>query len=92
MRMRTIAVTNSGIAVSERPVTVIRRSDIRPRRRPEIVPPRMLSGTTSTKATAASLSELTNAGPSRSETGTLYCSDVPRSPWRKLLNQSQYCW
>ena len=91
IRMRTIAVTNSGIAVSDRPVIVIRRSDMPPAPQAGDVPPRMLSGTTSTNATAASLSELTKDGPSRSETGTWYWSDVPRSPWTKWLIQSQYC-
>ena len=90
IRIRTIAVTNSGIAVSDRPVIVITRSVRRPRRRPESVPPRMLSGTTSTNATAASLSELASDGPRRSETGTWYWNDVPRSPRRKWLIQSQY--
>ncbi len=61
-RMKTIAVTNSGIAVNETPVIVITRSVRLLRRRPAIVPPRMLSGTTITNATAASLSELMNDG------------------------------
>ncbi len=88
--MNTIAVTNSGIAVNETPVIVITRSVRLPRRSPAIVPPMMLSGTTITKATAASLSELVNDGPRRLETATLYWSEVPRSPWTKWLIQSQY--
>ena len=84
--MKTIAVTNSGIAVNETPVIVITRSVRLLRRRPDTVPPMMLSGTTIRNATAASLSELTNEVPSRSETGTRYWYEVPRSPRRKLAD------
>ena len=55
------------------------------------MPPMMLSGTTIRNATVASLSELTNEVPSRSETGTRYWYEVPRSPRRKLVIQSTYC-
>ena len=66
--MKTIAVTNSGIAVNDTPVIVITRSVRLLRRRPAIAPPRMLSGTRITNATAASLSEFVNDGPRRLET------------------------
>ena len=90
-RMKTIAVTNSGIAVNDTPVTVITRSVRLLRRRPAIAPPMMLRGTRITNATAASLSEFVKDGPRRLETETWYCNDVPRSPWTKWVTQSQYC-
>ena len=90
-RIRTIAETNSGTAVSESPVSVITRSVSRPRRSAATTPPRMLSGTTSTNATAASLSELTSDGPSSDETDTWYSPEVPRLPWTKFEIQLAYC-
>ena len=86
-----IAETNSGTAVSESPVSVITRSAMRPRRSAATTPPRMLSGTTSTNATAASLSELSSAGRSSDQTDTLYSSELPRLPWTNFEIQSPYC-
>ncbi len=91
MRMRTIAETNSGTAVSESPVSVIARSVSRPCRSAATTPPRRLSGTTSTTATAASSSELTSEGPSSDQTVTLYWSELPRLPCRRCPIQEMYC-
>ncbi len=86
-----IAETNSGTAVSESPVSVITRSAMRPRRSAATTPPRMLSGTTSTNATAASWSELSSDGPSSDEIETLYSSDMPRLPCTNFETQLAYC-
>ena len=90
-RMRTIPVTKSGIAASEMPDDRDRlvgqpcRSGA-----PAITPPRIESGTQMTKATNASFNELGSAGPSRSQAGTCFVSDIPRSPWRSPPAQSMY--
>ncbi len=65
----TIPETNSGTVDSDRPVTLMVRSTARPRFMAATTPPMMLSGTTSTKATAASLSDRTRAGPRNELTG-----------------------
>ena len=55
--IRTTPETNSGTVESERLVVLRMRSTARPRLSAAMIPPRMLSGTTITKANAASLSE-----------------------------------
>ena len=60
--MRTIPVTNSGIAASEIPVIVIDLSVNLPERRPATTPPRIDTGTQITNATSASLNEFSSAG------------------------------
>ena len=60
--MSTIPETNSGTVDSDRPATLMLRSTALPRFSAARTPPRMLSGTTITKATAASLSERPRAG------------------------------
>ena len=57
----TMPDTNSGTLDSESPVTEIVRSMPRPAYRAAITPPMMPSGTTTTKASAASLTELISA-------------------------------
>ena len=85
-----IAETNSGTAVNERPVSVIARSANRPRLSAATTPPSRLSGTTRTIASAASSSELTSEACRRDQTGTLYSSDIPRSPRTKCQIQLPY--
>ena len=82
-------MTNSGMAENERPAIVIALVGRLARSEgPAITPPRIESGTQRTKATNASLNELTSAGPRRSHAGTCFVSDVPRSPWRSPPAQS----
>src|SRR5437660_101303 len=50
----------------------------------------MLTGTTITKATAASLSERTRAGNRKELTGARNWLEVPRSPCRMPVTQLQY--
>ena len=56
------------------------RSISLPRRRAATTPPKMDSGTTMTKASAASLAELTRARSTSSLTGSAKEIDKPRSP------------
>ncbi len=55
--MRTTPETNSGTVESERLVVLMKRSTSLPRLSAAMIPPRMLRGTTITKANAASFSE-----------------------------------
>ena len=61
--------TNSGTTVSDRLTTLIARSCQRPARIAAYTPAPMDNGTTMTKATAASLSELSRALPTNGATG-----------------------
>lgn len=70
--MSTLPETNSGTVDSDRPVALMSRSVARPRCRAAVTPPAMLSGTTMTKATAASLSERPIAGTRKELTGPRY--------------------
>src|SRR5208283_1733015 len=67
--MRTTPETNSGTVESERLVVESTRSTIRPRFSAAMIPPRMLTGTTITKAKAASLSERPMYGKMNELTG-----------------------
>ncbi len=70
IRMKNTAHTNSGMTAADNPPMVMMRSIGRPRRRAAKTPPKMLAGTTSKKANAASLSDFGIASPSFSVTGT----------------------
>ena len=82
--------TNSGTVESERLVVLMMRSTARPRFRAATTPPRIESGTTITKATAASLSERRTAGKRNELTGALYWYEVPSLPWNMPEIQLQY--
>ena len=64
----TIPDTNSGTVDSDSPVTEMTRSVPRPACSAAITPPRMPSGTTITKASAASLTELISAARMKGST------------------------
>ena len=61
--------TNSGTTVTESPVRVMTRSSQRPTFSAATTPPAIASGTTMTKATAASLRELISAVAMKGATG-----------------------
>ena len=67
--IRTTPVTNSGTAASERPPVVMIRSTGLPTLSAAAMPPMRLSGTTITKARAASLREFSRAEVMNGRTG-----------------------
>ena len=68
-RISTIPDTNSGTTVAERPMSTMARSMTRPRFSAATMPPRIPSGTTSTKATPPSFREFTSAALTKGATG-----------------------
>jgi hypothetical protein len=88
--MSTMPETNSGTVDSDRPATLIVRSTALPRERAARTPPTMASGTTITKATAASLSECSSAGTRNVLTGARNWYEVPRLPCMAPDAQLQY--
>src|SRR5947209_872647 len=90
-RITTIPDTTSGMTVAERPTTLIVRSMRLPTFSADNTPPAMPSGTTTTNARAASLSELTSALPRMGPIGTCWAYDVPRLPVSTFPIQVRYC-
>ena len=71
------------MTVADRPNTLMMRSSGLPTLSAATTPPRMPSGTTSTKASAASFSELTECLAEQGPTGDWYWYDVPKLPVTK---------
>src|SRR3954451_15721935 len=84
------AQTNSGMAVADRPPTEMMRSLGRPSCSEANTPPRIASGTTMMNASTASLAEWASAGQMMLDTDWPMATEVPMSPCRRPVIQSQY--
>ena len=84
----TTPLTNSGMTVSERLVTVMMRSAKPSRRRAAVTPSTIASGMMMTSATRASWIEAQRRCMVSEKTGTPWFHDVPQCSTRKPPSQS----
>ena len=90
MMITTIPDTNSGTVAADSPSTEMIRSVARPYLSAASTPPRIPSGTTITKASAASLTEFTSAAWTYGSTADRYWYDWPMLPCSRPVIQVQY--
>ena len=80
IKIKTVAVTNSGIVMANIAVVDIHRSGARSRQRAAMIPSRMASGIPTSDAVAPRMTVLRKRLLTVSETGFLSLSEMPKSP------------